>query len=327
MTPTPRDPVAPQDPARTTGGGRRWLALAAMTAAVAIAVFTPDRASHFRSADRFHDFLHVPGLGLVAVLLLAAFPAFAKVDGVRRAWRLLAAFGATVAVGVLVELLQAFVGRRLSGGDILRDAAGAAAAVLVAGSRGPGVRSRARWLLRTVAVLLVGAFTLPTIGALLDERRARRQFPVLAEFGRVEELDRFEWVDATPSSPEPSTRGSGVKVTLWPAPYPGFALEYFPRDWRGYRDLVFAATNPSAEPLPITIRVDDLHHNHRYTDRFNARYVLSPGRNEIRVPLAALELAPSGRRMDLSRIHEVIVFSANLRVPRELMVEGLRLEK
>ncbi len=327
MTPTPRDPAAPEDPARTSGGSRRWLALGAVAAAVAIAVFAPDRGSHFRSADRFHDFLHVPGLGLVAVLLLAAFPAVSNVDAVRRAWRLLAAFGATVAVGVLVELLQAFVGRRMSGGDILRDAAGAAAAVLVAASRGPGVRTRARWFLRTTAVLLVAAFTRPTIDALLEERRARRQFPVLADFGRVEELDRFEWSDSTPSWPEPSTRGSGVKVTLWPGRYPGFALKYFPRDWRGYRDLVFAATNPSAQPLPITIRVDDFHHSQHYADRFNARYELSPGRNEVRVPLAAIELAPSGRRMDLSRIHEVMVFSANLRVPSELLVEGLRLEK
>jgi len=289
-------------------------------------VFAPDDGSHFRSAERFHDFLHVPGLGLVAVVLLAAFPA-RKADAVRQAWRLLAVFAATVRVGVLVELLQALAGRRVSGGDVLSDAAGAGAVVLLVASSGAAVRTRTRWFLRAAAVLLVAAFALPTIDALLEERRARRQFPVLADFGRVEELERFEWSHSTPSWPDPGAPGSGVKVTLWPARYPGFALEFFPRDWRAYRHLVFAATNPSAEPLPITIRVDDEQHNQRYSDRFNARYVLAPGRNEIRVPLAAVELAPSGRRMDLSRIHEVTVFSANLRAPRELVVESLRLEK
>jgi len=332
VTPRPRDPFEPSDPKtpagreRASGASRHRLALAAVAAAVAIAVFAPDRASHLRSADRFHDFLHVPGLAFVAVMLLLAFPWSGHAGGVRRTWRFLAVFLATVAIGVLVELLQTLGGSRVSGGDILRDAGGAAAAMLLAASWGTGLGGRARWSLRLAAVLVVAAFTLSTIDALLEERLARRQFPVLAGFSRAEELERFEWSDSTPSWPEPSTRGSGVTVTLWPARYPGFALKYFPRDWRGYRDLVFAATNPSAEPLPITIRVDDLHHSHRYTDRFNARYVLSPGRNEVRVPLTAIELAPRGRRMDLSRVHEVRVFSANLREPREIVVESLRLE-
>jgi hypothetical protein len=319
--------ATPHGPERTSGGSSRWLALAAVAVAVVIAVFTPDHGSHLRSVRHFHNFLHVPGLGLVAVLLLAAFPARAGVASGRRARLLLAVFGATVAVGVLVELLQALAGRGASAEDIVRDAAGAAAVVLVVASSGPAVRTGARWFLRGVAVLLVAAFALPMIAALLEERRARGQFPVLADFGRAVELERFEWIHSTPDWSDPGAGRRGVRVTLWPERYPGFALEYFPRDWRGYRHFVFTATNPSAEPLPVTLRVEDMRHNQRYSDRFNARYVLAPGRNEIRVPLAAVELAPAGRAMDLSRIHRVIIFSANLRAPRELIVESLRLEK
>ena len=315
--------------------------MSAIGIAVAIAVFTPDGESTLRSAARFHDFLHVPGLALVAVLLLAAFPVPARTDAggdrgesgrrprirTLRAGRLLAVFLAALAVGVLIELLQALSGRVVSGGDVARDAAGAAAAVLGAAAWEAGVRPVVRGVLLTGALLIVAAFAVPTVEALWEEHLARRQFPVLADFTRPEELDRFDWNHSTPSWTAAADGHRAVHVTLWPGRYPGFALEYFPGDWRGYRHLVLAAANPAGAPLPMVIRIDDEQHNQHFDDRFNARFVLAPGWNEIRVPLAEVEAAPRGRRLDLSRVEQVIVFSHGLRERRDLVLESLRLER
>lgn len=307
-------------------------ALAAVAASVGIAVFGPNPNPYLRSAERFHDFLHVPGFALVAALLLAAFPGPPPGPGPHRRGRHLArVFAAAVGLGVAVELLQAVAGGDVSLPDVARDAGGAAAAVLVAASFWPGVQPARRWALRLAAAVTVAAFTQPTIEALLEERRARAQFPVLADFSHPGEMGRFKWSAQTIAVPVAGDAGGGagrgVRLLLSPGRYPGFTLAHFPRDWRAYRDLVLTCTNPSPEPLPVTIRIDDRRGDRGYEDRFNGRYVLQPGRNVVRVSLAEVAAAPRRRRLNLARIRQVVVFTVNLPEPRELLLESLRLER
>ena len=303
---------------------RRLAACLAVTAAVAVAVFMPDRPSFLRSTARFHDFLHVPGLAAVTALLLVAWPLPHDASRSRQLIRLAVVFAAAVGIGVLVELLQAAIGRRVSVGDIARDAGGAGAAVLVAASFHARRRPASRWALRLAALALAAAFAPPTVKALIDERRASRQFPILAAFTHPDELGRFEWSGATPG---PLARDRVLPLTFWPGRYPGFVLRYFPHDWRGFRRLVVTATNPDPRPLSLVVRIDDERHNQEYTDRYNGRFMMGPGRDEIRVSLEAVETAPRGRTLDLSRVSEVVIFSPGLREPRVLRLESIRLER
>ena len=309
-------------------GVRTATALAGVAVCVVVAVFAPGPDRYVRSAMRFHDFLHVPGFVLVAALLLAGWR-IAPCRPRRRSAHLALIFGLSVALGILVELLQVVAGGGGDPWDVARDAAGAASALLLASSFWSEVRRPARWALRLAALVVAAVFAVPTLGALLDESRARHQFPVLADFSRASEFDRFEWSGSAPASLV-CTGGRGtrcvVQVSLLPGLYPGFALTYFPRDWRGFRHFVVSCANASDTPLALTIRIDDMRHNGRYTDRFNRTYVLAPGRNEVRVPLADVEAAPCGRRLDLGRVRDVVVFAYQLATPRRIVVHSLRLE-
>jgi hypothetical protein len=310
---------------------RRTIALAAVAFCVVVAVYAPTPEAGVRSAARFHDFLHVPGFALVTVLLLVAFPASGP-RGVARFRHVVLIFVASVGVGALVELLQLVSGGEFSAGDVLRDAGGASAVLLALAASWAGWRRRHRLLLGAAALLVLIAFASPALGALVDEARARRQFPVLVDFSRAGDMDRFEWETEAPATFVAGDGASGheargARVALSPGRYPGFKLRYFPRDWRGFTSFVFSCTNLSNQPLPIAIRIDDTRHNERYRDRFNGSYVLGPGNNEIRVPLAEVEQAPRGRKLDLSQVRSVIFFSYQLKAPRVIIVEGLKLER
>jgi hypothetical protein len=307
---------------------RRGIALGIVAACTLIAVFAPVPSPHLRSVLRLHDFLHVPGFGLVAVALLFGFPGPDGASRARRHWRLLVVFAAAVADGALVELAQAAAGGVADPWDVVRDGAGAAAAVLAAASSWRGTGALVRWGLRAAALALVVAAFTPSARAIADEVRARRQFPVLADFSGPSELDRFDWSPWSTGVFLPpgggGTRGA-LLLHLRPGPYPGLWLEFFPRDWRGRRDLSFDCTNPSATPLRVTVRIEDLEHTQEYDDRFNGKFLLVPGRNHVRIPLAEVRSAPRGRELHLAKVAGVGVFATDLAEPRDLIFHEFRL--
>ena len=308
------------------------VALAAVTMCVAVAVLGPGPNPYLRSAECFHDFLHVPGFGLVAAFLLFGFPPRPGATLRRRTWHVAVIFMVSVSIGTLVELLQWMLGGDADPWDVVHDGAGAAAMLLCAASFWPDVRTSGRWVLRLAALIAAIGFAGPTIGAVTDEARARREFPVLASFNRAEELDRFEWSALAPASLVRLDRGGSgqrqaVRVVFSPGVYPGFTLKYFPRDWRVFQHFVLSCTSVSDVPFEVTIRLDDMQHNEDYFDRFNRRYVLAPGRNEICIPLAAVEAAPRGRKFDLGHVRSVMIFAYRLKAQREILVESLRLER
>jgi hypothetical protein len=307
------------------------VALAGVSACTAVAVFAPGPDPWLRSAIRLHDYFHVPGFALVAALLVIGFPAPAGSRS-RRALHYAVLLLSSVAVGILVEVLQGLRGGDMDAGDVSRDLVGASAMMIAASSWWPDMRTSARWALRATALVLALGFTAPTVGALADEARARRQFPVLADFSRAGDLDRFEWSEwTTPSLVQADEGAAGPRPALRAAFSPGlvlgFTLKYFPRDWRGFRSFVIACANRSDTSFEINVRIDDMRHNNEHTDRFNRSYQLTPGRHEIRIALADVEAAPRGRKFDLANVRTVIVFAYKLATPREIIVESLRLEK
>jgi hypothetical protein len=166
---------------------------------------------------------------------------------------------------------------------------------------------------------------------LADEDLARRQFPVLAGFDTPRELDRFRWPPETRAAILATEGMDGpvpaLRLELMPGPFPGVSLMYFPRDWRGWKELVLECTNPGDAPLRLTVRIDDLEHDHHFDDRFNRSFDVNPGRREIRVPLADVEAAPAGRILDLGRVRSVVLFVNRLQAERALLVNRLRLDR
>jgi len=117
-----------------------------------------------------------------------------------------------------------------------------------------------------------------------------------------------------------------LRADLSPGEYPGVSLSYPPRDWRGYRTLVFDVFLDKAADMPLTVRINDLKHNEQYDDRYNGRFLLHPGENTILVDLGEVEHAPKGRSMDMGNISVLCMFSYNLKSPRTVYFDNFRLQ-
>jgi hypothetical protein len=307
---------------------RKWHAWGVVAACMAAAIFAPGPDRFQRSAISFHDFLHVPGFAIVTSALYFALPPMPGVS--RNGQRLMTALLA-VALGALVELVQMIGGGSAELGDVVRDAGGAAIATLLTYAVDHGRRRRVRWSAGIVALGMAAAFLSPTIADLIDEAEARRQFPVLADFRRSSELNRFRFSRearaslVTVESPERSARA--LRLALAPGVYPGLSFQFFPRDWRGWREFILVCTHQGTAPLRLTLRIDDMGHNENYADRYNRSFDMYPGHNVIRVPLREVEVAPAGRMFDLGHVRSVVLFAYRLQEERELLIHSVRLAR
>lgn len=305
--------------------------MAAAIAVLVAVVFAPDPDPDSRSRIELHDFGHVPAFGLVALAILVLVPVRLEATTWRRAARPAVALAGAALLGVLVEIAQSrFPGGRTGLRDVAADVAGAAAAVLAEEAIRTAVGRTRRGLLLASAGALVAAFLAPTAMALVEEARARRSFPVLADFTSSAQLGRFEGSANSRLSLERSVLPDGriapaLRLHLDPGRYPGMVLRHFPRDWRGWRGVAVTVVNPSADPFPLHVRIDDIGHGATYEDRYNDLVSVPPGRSVIEIPLSAVESAPRGRRMNLAAVRFVVLFAVDLREPRDLLFEDIRL--
>jgi hypothetical protein len=98
-------------------------------------------------------------------------------------------------------------------------------------------------------------------------------------------------------------------------------------DWRGYSIIAVDITNPAERELQLTLRVFDAAHDWNHSDRLNLPLVIPPKtRTTIRVALAAVESAPQGRSMDLSRIADVMLFGRESQPPARFCLSRIWLE-
>ena len=85
--------------------------------------------------------------------------------------------------------------------------------------------------------------------------------------------------------------------------------------------------NPEPVAIDLTVRIDDAGHDGRLgmDDRFNRTFPLVPGPNRIEIPLSDVASAPRGRRFDLGQVRLLILFVADLREPRGMIVGPISL--
>ncbi len=284
---------------------------------------------------------HAPLFGVLAAAALALSPGPVSWSGSARVRHYLLAFGVAVVVGALSEAAQ---GGTAEGGealDVVRDAAGAAAALLVAAALDRSLRphlpprriSSPRVLVAAGAALLAAAFApLVLAGALYLRRDAA--FPTIwdpgagwpSRFSSVSTSARLELVRA-PSGRGGGTEGSVARVTFLPSEYPGLVIDEPYPDWRGYGRLVFDAFSGEAGPTRVVLRIDDDRHDGRYEDRFNRSLTLRPGWNAVSIPLREVRSAPRGRGMDMARIRRLVLFAVRPTAPFSICLGAMRLER
>lgn len=212
---------------------------------------------------------------------------------------------AVILTGSGIELAQLGIhGRTVGLDDILRDLAGGA---IVLGWRcgDSQLPVLQRIPARTMAFLIAVTCVFPLGFVLVDEYRARVDFPVLSNFESRSELSRWEHAENMRWASHPVRRGRySAEVRLTSDKYSGISLSHFPEDWHDKKALAFSIYNPGS-PLELNYRVHDRLHTGtrpRYQDRFNGMCILAGGWNEVIIPMEKIRNAPVGRQMDLSHI-------------------------
>ena len=264
-----------------------------------------------------HAFAHVGFFGLVALVLMQ-LPRLRALRFWPRAGGVLLI---VLLMGIAIELAQVLFERSAGLRDLWQNAVGAAAAVSLYAPFG----SQRRLLVGVGAALVAFELAGPAIG-LWDRAVARSQFPVLGEFDT-----RFEhrrWSSGESVAGVARTGVRSLRVYLEPGRYAGTTLQRSFGDWSGYAYLEISLYNPDEQTLPITVSIRDhehFRHGGAYGDRYNGRFIVQQGWNDLRIPLSEVRDAPARRTLDLADIGEVVIFTANLQHTRIIYLDRVRL--
>lgn len=269
-----------------------------------------------------------------AVIMFAAvigvWGVFDRLHARPRAFAVLALAG-SVGAGGAIEFLQGFVGREQAVWDIVVGLSGAALALLWTSF---GVR-RAPLLstgVRVGAAVIIGLANLtPTGLALADESRARRDFPVLAEFRDRLELTRWEGLDPGALLPrEPGSHDGALRLRAEAGEGVSLHLRYMPRDWRGYRE-VRMRVHYSGEATLLRCRLNDLTHDlripHQASDHYEGAFPLDTGWQDLAIDLGVAAASLATRTMDLHEMNGLTCFLPSTAGRQELLIDRVGLSR
>jgi hypothetical protein len=244
------------------------------------------------------------------------------------------AFILALAAGAATEGVQLFLGRDASVTDFRNDAFGAAAGLLVYAAVAERQLPHAvRGAAGVGGMVLLLLPSMPLAVAMEAYSRRDAHYPRLMAFDTAADLYFITAQRARcrqtliPARWAARTGERALLVELGGEQWPGIDLFEPAPDWRGYDALVVDLVNPADRPLNLVLRVHDVDHDSEFTDRFNKEIVVPPlTRTSFRTPLAEIEAAPEGRRMDLGRIADVMVFAVAQSAGQELYLAGVWLE-
>lgn len=313
---------------------KRYLSIRAIvvvlstTAVVSFLLFFDFGRSDSRILDEILSFGHLllfGAVGLVTLWILNKGDWPCRQDNLYiRAWAI------TSILGALTECIQALIPyRHFRVIDILTDALGAAVFLTLTYSFQKGANHKGVALLRNGLLVLMIVRAYPIFAATIDTRNMEKDFPVLSSFESPFEISR--WICKEGSMKRTSLHATdgaySLQVKLPPGIYPGITLDYMMNDWRGYNRLSFDVFIDGSAPLDLSMRINDRKHNDEFIDRYNKRFLLRPGPNHISIGLDAVRTAPRGRKMDMSDITVLCIFSYKLKEPRTAYFDNFRLEK
>jgi VanZ family protein len=275
----------------------------------------------------FHEFLHVPVFGIIAVCLLINTPVR---WGPRK--RLIVVAIATIVLSALSELAQVPGPRDASVRDLMADLLGAAGFILAAIplSASFSVRKgRGRYLIILgIALVAWPLMPLAKVSAAYVERN--QAVPSLVRFdsrlGHV--FFHLQNTDLRKISSSDRELVS-AEITIKDGPWPGIIFHDLWPDWEPFSALVVEIENPDKEVLPLNIRVHDRTHrggHQTYGDRFNHSVDLRPGKKIFRIELADIRRAPAERQMDLAKIDGLVIFTTRQQAGRRFILHEIRLE-
>ena len=232
-------------------------------------------------------------------------------------------------LGASIEGLQSnIMGRHaLDIADIFRNQLGCLIMFVLVSSRMRQRKKSTVYLYQLFAVLLISVALYPLTKAAIDELTALNQFPLLSDFETPFELDRWKGNSLFNIHKGISRHGQhSLQVRLLTDIYSGASLVSFPGNWQGF-DALFFSIYSCDDNLKLTCRIHDAEHNHQYTDRFNKRFILKAGWNDLIISLDDIEKAPAGRSMNMAKIKRIMFFASRQKREHTIYIDHIYLKK
>lgn len=321
--------VASSAPARRPPWGLSLAAIAAISLLVSLA--PAPGADLLR--EEAHNAGHVIVFAIVGLLLRPLLSARYST-----ATAIAATLLSATLLGVLTEAVQAVLGGDSSIGDVLRDLWGAIVGVTASLASRPGA-GRQAWSLRILAAcgLLLGL--LPLAATLLDYHERDSRLPLLLDanlaaslaYARIgsdvrEPSDRH--VVPIPAPWAKDGTEQALRIQLDRGDWPGLAINEPAPDWRGHRALTLELINPQSDALSLNLRVDDADSGNEESQRHDEDLqVATRSRQIVEIPLDRIASTPSGRRLDLGKVRQVILFHGGPSPGEAFLIVRLRLER
>lgn len=261
------------------------------------------------------DFGHIVFFALVGAFVQYGI----GITSVRR-WSLATAL--VLLTGIAIEYIQHQVGRSASTADVVNNLVG-----FWLGLVGLAWHRASRWMRWAVVLLIIPSLFSIAMAAIVQAHQAW-YFPVLADFETAVEQRRLR--GPVSFSKEYVREGrQSLKIGFTTRKYSGAYITVFHGDWSAYDELVMDFYNPDQSVLTVTLRISDRAHDrgkNEYDDRFNRRLLLSPGWNEVRIPVREISEMPVDRDMLMNEVRTLGVYSSYLKEPKVLYWDFVRLE-
>lgn len=234
----------------------------------------------------------------------------------------------TAAIGTLIEVGQHYIGRSASLHDVYRDVLGATFYCVIYLNKKQNKHNHYFKFIFLFVLTLIMVDQRKLFIALKLEIEMYKNFPALVSFNSPYALanwdgEKLQILENTVDSKY------YIKAKLEAAkPYSTLTLKHFVKNWEDYNYLEIYLYLPSNNALNICFKITDRQHNREnptYQNRFNFCQNIHSGLNHFKIPLIEIETSPLKRKLDLSDLSEVTIFSKNLKVDKNIYIYSIEL--
>ena len=237
----------------------------------------------------------------------------------------------TFLLGVVIELIQPYVGRDRSLIDVYNDFAGCSAAGLFYARRLVANVILRRIFIWLSAGLVLSGVIFPALNTYTLLQRNMSE-PILINFDRNWELaltnvSKASNLTIMDSPADWQNMSQVAKVDFGSGEkYPGISFPYIYETWSKYSFLKFEVFSEQKNDQLLVLRIhDDLHQN-QYHDRFNKKLTVKPGLNQFVIALSDVKSAPKLRELQLDSISSMAFFMVSPEPSVSLYFDNLVLQ-
>jgi len=228
-------------------------------------------------------------------------------------------------LGVLIEVMQGMMQREASYTDLAKDFYGLMSGLMLALFLRKKLKLN-RYLLIVVSFVFLVLGTSSLIQLSWHYLQRNNALPVLLAFDENWSTSFLHFKNSELLGISGTDNNDGVafhKVRFDSGQYPGVSIIEPEEDWSAYRALRFTVFSANKENIELYLRVHDNRHDQDYADRFNQRYLVQPGLNDIEVKISRIQNAPYSRKLDMKNIAGFELFLINNKEPLFLEVSNI----